>query len=310
MHLFRKMSDIESISEYSDDEDIQESRVIYIHGDDTDNLPRLYNESTRFRRAACGRVPSNLWGTVYRCKEYPLGVYIDEYGEVIPDHPMSNMYKIVSAANDRPDDENEDYNPSDDDDDDVDDELSSDIDIDEDDEDYSDEEDEDEDEDEEKHNKAYYKNLVSQLKELKKKDDKEYNALVDKFDNCKERLDQCYEVLKSKNQAIPAEECGDIREAARAFLKDVLFRTNRLTSSSNPQQVKDLMKKVYNGIKKEMGFEEEGDDKLEFKEFHRIYSKKLMEYYSGLRSNVQSACKAAIMGKFSSRKSYMSHSQV
>ena len=173
-----------------------------------------------------------------------------------------------------------------------------------------DDEDEDEDEDEEKHNKAYYKNLVSQLKELKKKDDKEYNALVDKFDNCKERLDQCYEVLKSKNQAIPAEECGDIREAARTFLKDVLFRTNRLTSSSNPQQVKDLMKKVYNGIKKEMGFEEEGDDKLEFKEFHRIYSKKLMEYYSGLRSNVQSACKAAIMGKFSSRKSYMSHSQV
>ena len=56
--------------------------------------------------------------------------------------------------------------------------------------------------------------------------------------------------------------------------------------------------------KKEMGFEEEGE------EFHQIYSKKLMEYYSGLRSNVQSACKAAIMGKFSSRKSYMSPSHV
>ena len=145
------------------------------------------------------------------------------------------------------------------------------------------------------------------MKELKKKDDKEYNELVDKFDNCKERLDQCYEALKSKNLAIPAEECADIRDAARAYLKDVLFRTTRLTSSSNPKQVKDLMKSVYNGIKKEMGFEEQGPDKLAFNDFHRIYQKKLMEYYSGLRSNVQSACKAAIMGKFSSRKSYMSH---
>ncbi len=167
-----------------------------------------------------------------------------------------------------------------------------------------------EEEGEDKHSKAYYKNMVSQLTELKKKDDKEYNELIDKYDNCKDRLDQCYEALKAKNLAIPAEECGDIRDAARAYLKDVVFRTHRLTSSSNSEQVKALMKKVYDGIKKEMGFEEEGPDKLPFKEFHRIYQKKLMEYYSGLRSNVQSACKAAIMGKFSGRKSYMSRSQV
>ena len=72
------------------------------------------------------------------------------------------------------------------------------------------------------------------------------------------------------------------------------------------------MKKVYDGIKKEMGFEKEGGDKLEFSEFHWIYHKKLMEYYSGLWSNVQSACKAAIMGTFSttSRKLFMPQSQV
>ena len=163
--------------------------------------------------------------------------------------------------------------------------------------------DNDEDEDGDSHSKAYYKKKLSEAKALMKKNDEEYNALVDKYDRVKDRLEQCYEVLNAKNKSIPAEESQDIRNVARAFLKDVLFRTFRLTNSSNPAQVKTLIKKVYDGIKKEMGFETEGDDKLEFKEFHRIYQKKLMEYYSGLRSNVQSACKAAIMGKFFSTTS-------
>ena len=75
---------------------------------------------------------------------------------------------------------------------------------------------------------------------------------------------------KKKNKSIPAEESQDIWNVARGFLKDILFCTNRLTNSSSPGQVKSLMKKVYDGIKKEMGFKNKGEDKLEFSEFHQI----------------------------------------
>ena len=64
-----------------------------------------------------------------------------------------------------------------------------------------------------------------------KKNDEEYNDLVDKYDQVKDRLEQCYEVLSAKNKSIPVEESQDIRNVARAFLKDVLFQAHQLLKS-------------------------------------------------------------------------------
>ena len=58
--------------------------------DEQENLPTLLN-STRHRKKTIENyiAPVHMRETVYRCKEFPNGVYINRQGIVIPDHPQS-----------------------------------------------------------------------------------------------------------------------------------------------------------------------------------------------------------------------------
>jgi hypothetical protein len=56
-------------------------------------LPVLFNgTATRPKNIENYTAPERMRNTVYRCVEYPKGVYINNHGEVRPNHPKSGIY--------------------------------------------------------------------------------------------------------------------------------------------------------------------------------------------------------------------------
>lgn len=90
-------------------------------------LPSLLGSSSRRRKTLDSLFP-HLSDRVYRCQEFPHGVYINEYGEVCPDSPQSGIYKRDSPDEEDkedeplPDDADGDYNEEEEEDDEEDDE--------------------------------------------------------------------------------------------------------------------------------------------------------------------------------------------
>lgn len=87
-----------------------------------DRLPILFN-STRRRQvtAATFRAAPQLRGTVYQCREYPNGVYIDDHGCVQPHHKYSGTIKSSSSRKrtraeeeEQPEDKEEEYDEDED----------------------------------------------------------------------------------------------------------------------------------------------------------------------------------------------------
>ena len=121
------------------------------------------------------------------------------------------------------------------------------------------------------------------------------------------KLEECFKVLREKGKAILAEVSPQVKQAARTELKEVVFRKVKIVNTKNKKndEVKDLIKMVYNGIKEERMFEaktlpnstQKNPDYLTFEDFQRIYQKDILQYFSTLRSTVQTACKDAIMSK-------------
>ena len=151
---------------------------------------------------------------------------------------------------------------------------------------------------------------IAKYKEaLKSKEatEKLYNDLVDSNKAMREKLHQCYKVLREKGKAIEAEISPEVKKAARTELREVVFRKVKIVNSKNKKndEVKDLIQMVYDGIKEERMFEvktlpnstQKNPDYLTFEEFQRIYQKDILQYFSTLRSTVQTACKDAVMRK-------------
>ena len=71
-------------------------------------LPSLFNASRRRTKTASDLFP-HLADRLYRCLEYPHGVFINQYGELCPDDPRSGLYQL-----DEDEDEDEDNAPEED----------------------------------------------------------------------------------------------------------------------------------------------------------------------------------------------------
>ncbi len=64
-----------------------------------EDLPWLLNSTARRKKTLDSLFP-HLRGQIYRCKEFPHGVYINDFGEVCPDHPNSGIYQCFPAEAD------------------------------------------------------------------------------------------------------------------------------------------------------------------------------------------------------------------
>jgi len=99
--------DVSMEDEFSDDADSSsgEEGVVYLSSDDDERkLPLLLGGSSRRPKTIQTYVaPPNIRDTVYRCQEFPAGVYINKYGEVCPADPRSGIFqkrKHVEAEDD------------------------------------------------------------------------------------------------------------------------------------------------------------------------------------------------------------------
>ena len=85
---------------------------------------------------------------------------------------------------------------------------------------------------------------------------------------------------------------------SREYFKKYLWPTRKLVDAQDVDEVEGITKSIYDGIKVAQKFEEEGGRyEMDYDEFHRIYSKKIMEHVSTMRSTCQTECKKAIMCK-------------
>ncbi len=118
------------------------------------------------------------------------------------------------------------------------------------------------------------------------------------------RLEEAKKVLQKAQKVLPEEVKDGIKNPARQYLKDVVFRTKKIVSASTENdpkndEVRQLTKKIYDGIKVDCGLVKGGDDELEFEEFHRIYKGEMTSYHSTLRSSTQTICMRAAFGTYS-----------
>ena len=90
--------DSEDISIFDMDEGFT-PETIWINENETDWLPVLLNSTARRKKTIDNYIAhQNLRHTVYRCKEYPSGVYINKYGEICPDDKRSGIYKVIRSS--------------------------------------------------------------------------------------------------------------------------------------------------------------------------------------------------------------------
>ena len=140
-----------------------------------------------------------------------------------------------------------------------------------------------------------YNNLKSKFDEVKKdkKELEESNAALSK------KLKEATARLQKSKLSCASEQSKEILSPVKEHMKDVIFRTTKLVSSKKESEVAKLTKRIFDGIKKERGFEDKkSDDYLTLEEFHRIYKAPIMKHLSTLRSSTQTACGYAINGTY------------
>ncbi len=117
------------------------------------------------------------------------------------------------------------------------------------------------------------------------------------------KLELAKSVLQKAQKVLPEEVKDGIKNPARQYLKDYVFRTKKIvsasTENSDNDEVKHLTKKIYNGIKADLELEKGGANELEYEEFHRIYKTEMTSYHSNLRSQTQTSCMRAAFGTYS-----------
>jgi len=107
LHVCRvrvKMSDVGSVSSYSEysdeDESVEEGRpaTVWLSPSEYNvaDLPSLLNSTAKRKKTLESLFPT-LADRVYRCKEFPGGVYINEFGEACPDDERTGIYKCIGA---------------------------------------------------------------------------------------------------------------------------------------------------------------------------------------------------------------------
>lgn len=93
---------VSSFSDYESDEDF-----VIIPKDKNEELPYLLNGTKRRKPTLDTYVsPHNMRDTVYRCKEFPQGIYIDRFGKAQPDDERTGVF--VEKENDEDGDEEDD----------------------------------------------------------------------------------------------------------------------------------------------------------------------------------------------------------
>lgn len=107
------MSDVDFNSE-----DCESDACSNISVSDDEGLPRLFNSSSRRKKTLDNFIaPPHLHDRIYRCREFPRGVYINRHGEVLPDDSRSGCLVVSSSLGARntipSDDEEESYVPTD-----------------------------------------------------------------------------------------------------------------------------------------------------------------------------------------------------
>ena len=104
--------------------------------------------------------------------------------------------------------------------------------------------------------------------------------------------------LKATGKALKEEISGEVVKQAREYFKTHLWPMKKLVDFQDVDEVEAVTKSIYDGIKEDQQFEKEGGRyQLDFDNFHRIYSKKIVEHISTMRSTCQTECKKAVMGK-------------
>jgi hypothetical protein len=92
----KQETDTESVSTVSseDEEEIEHDiHTIWLEGED-ECLPVLLNSTSRRKKTIDNYIaPEHLRKSIYRCKEFPGGVYINRYGEICPEDRRSGIYK-------------------------------------------------------------------------------------------------------------------------------------------------------------------------------------------------------------------------
>lgn len=104
-------SDDASLGDFSDDDDGEsdDNGVVYVSSDDDETkLPTLLGGSSRRPRTLeTYRAPVEMRNSVYRCKEFPAGVYINNYGELCPSDSRSGIFQKRKRAEVEDDDVHE-----------------------------------------------------------------------------------------------------------------------------------------------------------------------------------------------------------
>ena len=104
--------------------------------------------------------------------------------------------------------------------------------------------------------------------------------------------------LKATGKALKEEISDAVTKAAREYFKKFLWPTKKLVDAQDVDEVAGVTKSIYDGIKEAQQFEKEGGRyQMDYDNFHRIYSKKIVEHISTMRSTCQTECKKAVMGK-------------
>jgi hypothetical protein len=126
---------------------------------------------------------------------------------------------------------------------------------------------------------------------LVKEDD--YDELEAKYNETAEYARGLQAALKSTGKASKAEMRPFITKAAREALKEVVFRKTKLLSSRKTDEVRRMTDEVYDLIKEACAF----NKTFTKEEFYRIYHKNLMQYFSDIRSQTQTAVAKACFGE-------------
>ena len=124
-----------------------------------------------------------------------------------------------------------------------------------------------------------------------------YKEKADRVDELEKLVDTYQTQLQKTGKSFEEEVDNDVLEEARCALKTVVFRKSKLISAKKESEVTKMTNAIYDLIKGKFGFEEKGS-LLSKLEFNRIYKKKLLVYYSGIRSTLQSSIKNAVYGEY------------
>jgi DNA repair exonuclease SbcCD ATPase subunit len=139
---------------------------------------------------------------------------------------------------------------------------------------------------------------VKKLKETVRLRDATIQELTKERDDLTKKLQAAYEVMKKSNKTIKGEQNKQVLQAARVYVREVVFRTTKLVTKHSAAECRRFTKKVYDGIKKEVGFDGKKDspDFLSYEDFHRIYLGELLYYLSSLRSTLQTRLQNCVLG--------------